>query len=133
MSNDFSRLYKMLDDQEPCSFLIDCINENKIMYAIEYIEKYCNCDKDMANQLYIEFKKWYDETFLPSPDLTPQEIAHNNQIAQDWSNKPKCITCGSTNIKKISTSAKVAGAVAFGLFSKTAKSQFKCENCGCKW
>ena len=48
-------------------------------------------------------------------------------------NTPKCITCGSTNIKKISTTAKVAGAVAFGLFSKTAKSQFKCENCGCKW
>ena len=24
-------------------------------------------------------------------------------------------------------------AVAFGLFSKTAKSQFRCGNCGYKW
>lgn len=47
--------------------------------------------------------------------------------------RPHCPTCGSTNIKKISTSAKVAGAVAFGLFSKTAKSQFVCNNCGFKF
>lgn len=49
------------------------------------------------------------------------------------SNLPKCPTCGSTNIKKISDTAKVAGALMFGLLSKTAKSQFKCNNCGYKW
>ena len=48
-------------------------------------------------------------------------------------NKPHCPNCNSTNIKKISSSAKVAGALAFGLFSKTAKSQFKCNDCGYKW
>lgn len=48
-------------------------------------------------------------------------------------NIPKCITCGSTNIQKISTGSKVMGAAMFGLFSKTAKSQFKCNDCGCKW
>ena len=47
--------------------------------------------------------------------------------------KPHCPTCGSANIRRISTTAKVAGAVAFGLFSKTAKSQFECKSCGCKW
>ena len=48
-------------------------------------------------------------------------------------NLPKCPTCGSTNIKKISAASKIAGATVFGLFSRTAKSQFKCENCGYKW
>lgn len=48
-------------------------------------------------------------------------------------NIPKCPTCGSTNIKKISTSAKAVGAIAFGLLSKTARSQFKCGSCGYKW
>lgn len=48
-------------------------------------------------------------------------------------NIPKCPTCGSTNIEKISSLNKAAGAVMFGLFSKTAKSQFKCKNCGYKW
>lgn len=45
----------------------------------------------------------------------------------------ECHYCKNTNVKKISNTAKVARAVAFGLFSKTARSQFKCENCGYKW
>ncbi|MGN0550594.1 MAG: hypothetical protein ACI4I4_01985 [Acutalibacteraceae bacterium] len=48
-------------------------------------------------------------------------------------NVPKCPTCGSTNIEKISTTSKVVGATMFGLLSKTARSQFKCKNCGYKW
>lgn len=46
---------------------------------------------------------------------------------------PQCPTCGSTNIQKISATKKAAGAIGFGLFSKTAKSQFECKNCGYKW
>ncbi len=42
---------------------------------------------------------------------------------------PKCPTCGSSDIKKISTTAKVVGAGLFGLLSKTARSQFECKNC----
>lgn len=48
-------------------------------------------------------------------------------------NIPKCPTCSSPNIKKISTTSKVMGAIGFGLLSKTAKSQFECKNCGYKW
>ena len=46
---------------------------------------------------------------------------------------PRCPTCGSTSIERISTAAKAAGAFTFGLFSKTAKSQFRCKRCGYKW
>lgn len=42
-------------------------------------------------------------------------------------NKPKCPTCGSTNIEKISLGKKAVGGALFGLFSKTARSQFRCE------
>lgn len=49
------------------------------------------------------------------------------------SNQPKCPTCQSPNIKKISGGAKMLGALGFGLFSKTARSQFECLNCGYKW
>lgn len=48
-------------------------------------------------------------------------------------NTPKCPTCSSTNIKKISTTSKIVGAATFGLFSKKARSQFQCNNCGYKW
>lgn len=48
-------------------------------------------------------------------------------------NTPKCPTCNSTNIKKISSLSRAAHGYAFGLFSKTARSQFECENCGMKF
>lgn len=47
--------------------------------------------------------------------------------------KAKCPTCGSTDISKISVASRAIGATAFGLFSKTARSQFKCNHCGYKW
>ena len=59
-------------------------------------------------------------------------IKSNKQFKEEQ-NQIKCITCGSTNIKKISATSKVVGATMFGLFSKTARSQFKCESCGYKW
>lgn len=48
-------------------------------------------------------------------------------------NTLRCPTCNSTKVKKISATSKVIGASMFGLFSKTARSQFKCEHCGYKW
>ena len=45
----------------------------------------------------------------------------------------KCPTCGSTNVHKISGIKKAVHGYAFGLFSKTARSQFECNNCGYKW
>ena len=47
--------------------------------------------------------------------------------------KPKCPHCNSTNIRKIGAGKKLAHGAAFGLFSKTARSQWECRNCGNKW
>ena len=56
----------------------------------------------------------------------------NSKKVED-DNTLRCPTCNSTKVKKISATSKVVGASMFGLFSKTAKSQFKCEQCGYKW
>ena len=61
-----------------------------------------------------------------------KQIDSKNQQSQQF-NQPKCPTCGSVNIRKISATKKAAGGFMFGLFSKTAKSQFMCDNCGYKW
>lgn len=61
-----------------------------------------------------------------------QMMIKNNQQHQE-KNAPKCPTCGSLNIEKITVGSKVVGAAIFGLFSKTARSQFRCKNCGYKW
>jgi len=46
---------------------------------------------------------------------------------------PHCPTCSSNRIKKISTLKRATSLYLFGFFSKTAISQFQCENCGYKW
>lgn len=48
-------------------------------------------------------------------------------------NIPKCITCGSANIKRISATSKVANTVAFGLLGTKRHKTFHCNNCGYEW
>lgn len=100
-------------------------------------------------------QRLFEEVIKPNPEFDPDLYARKDEIIKQkqeqemnefrrqtggasWvddkiGNKPKCPTCGSTNIQKISASAKLGGAMMFGIFSKTAKSQWKCRNCGSKW
>lgn len=48
-------------------------------------------------------------------------------------NKPKCPTCGSTNIEKISLGKKAVGGALFGIFSSDVRKSMHCKNCGYKW
>ena len=48
-------------------------------------------------------------------------------------NLPKCPTCGSENIEKISNTSKATGGLFFGLFSNDVRKTFHCKNCGYKW
>lgn len=48
-------------------------------------------------------------------------------------NMPHCPTCGSMQVQKISGLNRAAHGAAFGLLSKTARSQWECKNCGNKW
>ena len=56
-----------------------------------------------------------------------------NVQAQELLNKPKCPTCGSTNIRKIGGIERGASIAAFGIFSKKINKTFKCNNCGYTW
>lgn len=46
---------------------------------------------------------------------------------------PKCPTCGSTNIRRITTFEKVGNVVAFGILGNKRKYQFECLNKNCKY
>ena len=60
------------------------------------------------------------------------------QLAQQKSsdvknNKPKCPTCNSTNLKRVSTTSKVVSVAMWGLFSQKAKKTWHCNSCGYEW
>lgn len=59
------------------------------------------------------------------------ELLKNDKIMQ--ANVPKCPTCSSTNIKKVSGTSKVISVAMFGLLSQKVKKQFHCNNCGYEW
>lgn len=48
-------------------------------------------------------------------------------------NVPKCPTCGSTSVEKISLTQKAVGGALFGLFSSNVRNTMHCKNCGYKW
>lgn len=48
-------------------------------------------------------------------------------------NVPKCPTCGSTNVNKISTTKKAMGFLTVGVFSSNLGKTMECKNCGYKW
>lgn len=84
-------------------------------------DEYKNRDKTKVMEEYREAQKEKNATYK-------QWDAQRRAV-----NRPTCPTCGSTNVEKISTAEKVGGAAMFGLLSKTARSQFKCNDCGYKW
>ena len=60
------------------------------------------------------------------------ELRINNKVHNE-SNIPKCPTCGSTNICKISTGKKALGFVTVGIFSSNFGKTMECKQCGYKW
>lgn len=95
----------------------------------------------------------YDQYVLTSPTFDPEaqkrreewdrqieEEARRNSdhvhamLAQRAKeNLPKCPTCGSTNIKKITTGQKAASVALWRFFSQKVRRQWHCNNCGHEW
>ena len=63
------------------------------------------------------------------PESKPQKSA----TPTPQSNIPKCPTCGSTDIKKISGARRWIGTGLFGLASSDLGKSMQCGNCGYKW
>lgn len=82
----------------------------------------CKCGNQCQNGL-IEPKK-------------ESKIIYTQQLRQQIntiSNKPKCPTCQSTNLKKISTTSKVVNTAVWGIFGTKRHKTFHCNNCGYEW
>jgi len=71
-------------------------------------------------------------------NLIPQWEEHKRQGITPTSGEtpmPKCPTCGSENIRRISQNERSGNALMFGLYGNKRKYQFECLNksCGYKW
>lgn len=65
-------------------------------------------------------------------DMFEQRMAYKAAISKQ-SNTPKCPTCGSTNIQKISGTKRWLSTGLFGLASSDIGKSMVCRNCGFKF
>ena len=62
------------------------------------------------------------------------QVQQQEQLEQKRSNNiPKCPTCSSTDIKKISGTSKAASVAIWGIFSQKVKKTYHCNYCGYEW
>lgn len=135
------------DKSDPNLLLERCPFCNAPFYFEEEIEDLFDCQTILDKKVYAKYIYGNPEKEQLYQARTQKELEEireqleekpfinfmNDEEKRQEANLPKCPTCSSTNIEKISSFDKAAGAVMFGLFSKTARSQFKCRNCGYKW
>lgn len=109
--------------------------EPHIMSDSEILEQYKDYRKNIESQIGHELS---DAEFLNGlkeghRDSLVLKTEKNNSSSTDKVNIPKCPTCQSTDIKKISTASKAGLVFLWGLLSQKVKKQWHCNNCGYEW
>ena len=117
-----------------------------------YPEDFTKCDKCdeelIDNEVY---KKWNDNqrnkymkkykskynsnssSVTISKASMPVQSALKTSLTNQQANIPTCPTCGSTNVRPISTLNRAVSIGVFGLFSSKIGKNYECLNCKAKW
>ena len=133
--------------------LMYCTNCHKYLpWSEDFRHNCCFChDKNSVIDLHITTKESLvlldiskDEEFLFAMDKLKQDdiVEFNLKMAQfrqtisqeqPSNTTPKCPTCGSTNIKKISATKRWASTGILGIASSDMGKTMQCNDCGNKW
>ncbi|MBE6861317.1 MAG: hypothetical protein E7497_00245 [Ruminococcus sp.] len=98
--------------------------------------KRCKKCKRKYAKLFIKCPKCNQQLIKLSTEnknVVQQIIQLEQQHIEKQQNIPKCLTCGSTNIEKISDTKKAAGFLTVGVFSKNFGKTYHCKNCDYRW
>ena len=107
-----------INEQKSNEELADIIDEalrEKYVYGNEHFSK--KAYNDMLE--YTERKEEEAKAFFSSNSSDPHP--------------PKCPTCGSTDLRKVSVGAKAVSVGLFGIFSQKVKKTWHCNSCGYEW
>ncbi len=96
--------------------------------AVQHIKEVYECEEEVARQVFDIFKS---KVHKPTPLMKAEAAAYFGGLYEK--NVPKCPTCGSTNIKKISSMSKAVGMLTLGILDADIHRTFYCKNCGYRW
>lgn len=116
---------------------IEDIQTEKPIYEMtdaEILDKYSDYKKRIEEQTG---HKMTDSEFLlgireARRDSSNHQANKCTKSIQE-SNVPRCPTCQSTDIKKISGLSKAGSVAMWGVFSRKVYKQWHCNNCGSEW
>ena len=91
-----------------------------------------NLDEIIFNE-YIKDNPLFDESIYEQREGKEKLLQQASLDKQQEQNIPKCPTCGSTNVKHISTLNRAVSIGVFGLFSSKIGKNYECLNCKMKW
>lgn len=116
----------------------DTVSEKSIseLSDAEILEKYSDYRKRIEKQtgrqmMDFEFLSGIMEARRDSLNHQAETYFASNKEANV--SKPKCSTCQSENIQKISTMTKAGSVALCGIFSQKIKNQWHCNSCGSEW
>lgn len=95
--------------------------------------KYCGFDEISSYLLNDARKKYIIQQQQEINMREERDRQINETIQQKELNKPKCPTCGSANVSKISGAKRWLSAGLFGFASSDIGKTMVCRNCGFKW
>lgn len=111
-------------------------NGNLIETSLSYDDFCVLCDISEDNaflQAMIDLKEKDIIEYNLKMSQFKSQLEHQKSSKVQNSNQPKCPTCGSTNVEKISVTKKAFGSAMFGIFSSDVRNSMHCKNCGAKW
>ncbi len=134
---------EVFQHQDICPNCKNYIRPKASLYDSDYYRQKSELkvgDYSQARQILIDEEVSKNPRFNPNTNVHNAEAEYNQRMKdifkpkpQTQPNQPKCPTCGSTNIEKISVTKRAIHGAVFGLLSSTARSQMQCKNCGYKW
>ncbi len=95
---------------------------------------YKDISRETILQEYVYNNEQYDPEIMEKWDkIDCGGSGSSSFISEQNDNKPKCPTCGSTNIRKISTLNRAVSIGTLGLLSGKIGKNYECLNCKAKW
>ncbi len=152
---------QLFDSDTVCDRCKSTVIMDKVQFDTLYNQYKASTDKQQAQlRMSPEYKEFYEYVFplVKKPTAEERELqrkitkekeilkqkqeqeyirTHSKHIKSQYEpikqNIPHCPTCGSTNVKPLSTTSKVLGVLAIGLASKQIGKSYMCKDCKYYW
>lgn len=115
--------------------LLDFIEKADYDGAILSIQNYYYCDIETATNILALFKEqFYYQDQIETKEARAIALAKGVGTPSNYvPNEPKCPTCGSTLVKRLSVVNRGASVAVLGVYSNKFNKSFECKNCGYTW